>query len=139
MQASLGEDTEAVRCHCIGKWSRPGNLYLNSPMLRGVCCGTVVLCQVWNFLRVMGVPTNKLHACGYISIGCEPCTRPVLPNQHEREGRWWWEDATGEQPTLLCGTGRAHFSPQRISYRHPLHRHAPVAVWRLVSALAACS
>lgn len=38
-----------------------------------------------------GVPTNDLHACGYVSIGCEPCTRPVLPNQHEREGRWWWE------------------------------------------------
>ena len=38
-----------------------------------------------------GVPTNELHACGYISIGCEPCTRAVLPNQHEREGRWWWE------------------------------------------------
>lgn len=58
--------------------------------------------QVWNFLRVMGVPTNKLHACGYISIGCEPCTRPVLPNQHEREGRWWWEDATGERGAGVC-------------------------------------
>lgn len=57
--------------------------------------------QVWNFLRVMGVPTNKLHACGYISIGCEPCTRPVLPNQHEREGRWWWEDSTGERGRQL--------------------------------------
>ena len=40
---------------------------------------------------LQGVPTNELHACGYVSIGCEPCTRPVLPNQHEREGRWWWE------------------------------------------------
>ena len=37
------------------------------------------------------VPVNALHACGYVSIGCEPCTRAVLPNQHEREGRWWWE------------------------------------------------
>lgn len=46
----------------------------------------------------MGVPTNKLHACGYISIGCEPCTRPVLPNQHEREGRWWWEDSAAVSP-----------------------------------------
>ena len=40
---------------------------------------------------MQGVPTNELHACGYVSIGCEPCTRAVLPNQHEREGRWWWE------------------------------------------------
>lgn len=58
-------------------------------------CSNLTSAETWNFLRVMGVPTNKLHACGYISIGCEPCTRPVLPNQHEREGRWWWEDATG--------------------------------------------
>jgi adenylyl-sulfate reductase (glutathione) len=59
--------------------------------------------EVWNFLRVMGVPTNELHAQGYISIGCEPCTRPVLPNQHEREGRWWWEDATGKECGLHSG------------------------------------
>jgi len=42
-------------------------------------------------LSPQGVPTNALHAKGYVSIGCEPCTRAVLPNQHEREGRWWWE------------------------------------------------
>lgn len=59
--------------------------------------------EVWNFLRVMNVPTNKLHACGYTSIGCEPCTRPVLPNQHEREGRWWWEDATAKECGLHSG------------------------------------
>lgn len=59
--------------------------------------------EVWNFLRVMGVPTNKLHACGYDSIGCEPCTRPVLPNQHEREGRWWWEDAKAKECGLHSG------------------------------------
>lgn len=53
----------------------------------------------------MGVPTNKLHACGYDSIGCEPCTRPVLPNQHEREGRWWWEDSAGERLGELRGRG----------------------------------
>lgn len=50
-----------------------------------------------------GVPTNDLHACGYVSIGCEPCTKPVLPNQHEREGRWWWEDATSKECGLHSG------------------------------------
>ena len=59
--------------------------------------------EVWNFLRVMGVPTNALHNCGYISIGCEPCTRPVLPNQAEREGRWWWEDSTSKECGLHSG------------------------------------
>lgn len=75
----------------------PGSLIKYNPL------SNMSSAEVWNFLRVMGVPTNKLHACGYVSIGCEPCTRPVLPNQHEREGRWWWEDATGGWGTGLSG------------------------------------
>jgi adenylyl-sulfate reductase (glutathione) len=38
-----------------------------------------------------------------VSIGCEPCTRPVLPGQHEREGRWWWEDAKAKECGLHKG------------------------------------
>ena len=56
--------------------------------------------QVWNYIRSNGVPYNELHEKGFISIGCEPCTRPVLPNQHEREGRWWWEEATQKECRL---------------------------------------
>jgi phosphoadenosine phosphosulfate reductase len=55
--------------------------------------------EVWDYLRMSEVPTNALHNQGFISIGCEPCTRPVLPNQHEREGRWWWEEETQKE----CG------------------------------------
>ncbi|KAK9936008.1 hypothetical protein M0R45_012875 [Rubus argutus] len=59
--------------------------------------------DVWNFLRAMNVPVNSLHSQGYISIGCEPCTRSVLPGQHEREGRWWWEDAKAKECGLHKG------------------------------------
>ncbi|KAL2931360.1 5'-adenylylsulfate reductase 3 chloroplastic [Bienertia sinuspersici] len=59
--------------------------------------------DVWTFLRTMSVPVNSLHAQGYVSIGCEPCTRPVLPGQHEREGRWWWEDAKAKECGLHKG------------------------------------
>jgi phosphoadenosine phosphosulfate reductase len=55
--------------------------------------------QVWDYIEAYGVPYNELHGRGYVSIGCEPCTRPVLPNQHEREGRWWWEDTAKKE----CG------------------------------------
>lgn len=55
--------------------------------------------QVWHYIRANEVPYNELHNRGFISIGCEPCTRPVLPNQHEREGRWWWEEETRKE----CG------------------------------------
>ncbi len=50
--------------------------------------------QVWEYIKVFEVPYNPLHDKGFVSIGCEPCTRPVHPGQHEREGRWWWEEAT---------------------------------------------
>ncbi|XP_073146305.1 5'-adenylylsulfate reductase 3, chloroplastic-like [Henckelia pumila] len=59
--------------------------------------------DVWSFLRAMNVPVNSLHAKGYTSIGCEPCTRAVLPGQHEREGRWWWEDAKAKECGLHKG------------------------------------
>jgi phosphoadenosine phosphosulfate reductase len=49
--------------------------------------------DVWMYIRSYDVPYNPLHERGFVSIGCEPCTRAVLPQQHEREGRWWWEDA----------------------------------------------
>ncbi len=55
--------------------------------------------QVWDYIRSNDVPYNSLHDKGFISIGCEPCTRPVGPNQHEREGRWWWEESTKKE----CG------------------------------------
>jgi phosphoadenosine phosphosulfate reductase len=55
--------------------------------------------EVWLYLRAYEIPFNPLHEKGFVSIGCEPCTRPVLPNQHEREGRWWWEEASKKE----CG------------------------------------
>ena len=59
--------------------------------------------QVWDYIRSNEVPYNPLHAQGFTSIGCEPCTRAVLPNQHEREGRWWWEDAADKECGLHAG------------------------------------
>jgi phosphoadenosine phosphosulfate reductase len=47
--------------------------------------------DVWAYLRAFDVPLNPLHARGYPSIGCAPCTRPVAPNEDPRAGRWWWE------------------------------------------------
>ena len=55
--------------------------------------------QVWDYIRKEGVLYNPLHEKGFISIGCQPCTRAILPGQHEREGRWWWEEATQKE----CG------------------------------------
>ncbi len=58
--------------------------------------------QVWDYIEAFDVPFNELHRHGFRSIGCEPCTRPTLPHQHEREGRWWWEDTLKKE----CGIHR---------------------------------
>ncbi|MGQ0655230.1 MAG: phosphoadenylyl-sulfate reductase [Betaproteobacteria bacterium] len=47
--------------------------------------------EVWAYLREQRVPYNRLYDQGYRSIGCAPCTRPTLPAEDVRAGRWWWE------------------------------------------------
>jgi bifunctional enzyme CysN/CysC len=45
-----------------------------------------------DFVTANNIPVNPLHAKGFASIGCAPCTRPIAPGEPERAGRWWWED-----------------------------------------------
>ncbi len=40
------------------------------------------------YLQRHDIPTHPLFERGYASIGCAPCTRPVLPGEDERAGRW---------------------------------------------------
>lgn len=55
--------------------------------------------QVWDFIKENNVPYNKLHDEGFASIGCQPCTRAILPGEDVRAGRWWWENPN----TRECG------------------------------------
>ncbi|MCX6255360.1 MAG: phosphoadenylyl-sulfate reductase [Bacteroidia bacterium] len=48
--------------------------------------------EVKNFIKDNNVPFNNLHDKGYVSIGCEPCTRAVKQDENFRSGRWWWEN-----------------------------------------------
>jgi phosphoadenosine phosphosulfate reductase len=55
--------------------------------------------DVWDYVRKNGVPVNRLHAEGFPTVGCAPCTRAVRQGEDVRAGRWWWE-----QPgTKECG------------------------------------
>lgn len=45
------------------------------------------------------IPYNTLHDSGFVSIGCQPCTRAIAPDEPERAGRWWWE----HDPSKECG------------------------------------
>jgi phosphoadenosine phosphosulfate reductase len=65
--------------------------------------------QVWQYIRDNAVPFNPLHERGFVSIGCEPCTRAILPGEHERAGRWWWEESTKRE----CGLHIANIPPPK--------------------------
>jgi phosphoadenosine phosphosulfate reductase len=55
--------------------------------------------EVLAYVEARGVPINPLHARGYPSIGCDPCTRAVRPGEDPRAGRWWWEHSDSKE----CG------------------------------------
>jgi phosphoadenosine phosphosulfate reductase len=55
--------------------------------------------DVWKYVRAHDVPVNRLHAAGYPSVGCEPCSRAIQAGEDPRAGRWWWENPE----TKECG------------------------------------
>lgn len=58
--------------------------------------------QVWDYAKKNRLPVNRLHAQGYPSIGCAPCTRAIAEGEHPRAGRWWWENPEHKE----CGLHR---------------------------------
>jgi phosphoadenosine phosphosulfate reductase len=44
--------------------------------------------EVWSLITKEDIPYNSLHDEGYVSIGCQPCTRRVGLGEDERAGRW---------------------------------------------------
>jgi phosphoadenosine phosphosulfate reductase len=52
--------------------------------------------EVEDYLQEHSVPQNALHKKGFVSIGCAPCTRAILPDEDIRAGRWWWESSHKE-------------------------------------------
>ncbi len=66
--------------------------------------------EVWAYLTKYEVPVNPLHARGYPSIGCEPCTRAIRPGEDSRAGRWWWES----RDTKECGLHITPITPIRM-------------------------
>jgi phosphoadenosine phosphosulfate reductase len=55
--------------------------------------------QTIQYVKDNNVPYNVLHDKGFVSIGCQPCTRAIQPGEDFRAGRWWWEQNSGKE----CG------------------------------------
>ncbi|MDQ6961605.1 MAG: phosphoadenylyl-sulfate reductase [Mariprofundaceae bacterium] len=65
--------------------------------------------NIWQYIEENDVPCNALHAQGFPSIGCEPCTRAITVGEDPRSGRWWWEQ---EDAVAECGL---HASPLNMN------------------------
>ncbi|MCA6435020.1 MAG: phosphoadenylyl-sulfate reductase [Bacteroidetes bacterium] len=55
--------------------------------------------MVKDYIFENNIPYNPLHDKGFVSIGCQPCTRAIQLGEDFRAGRWWWEDTTKKE----CG------------------------------------
>ena len=64
--------------------------------------------QLEAYVKEHAIPVNPLHAKGFPSIGCEPCTRAIKPGEDIRAGRWWWESDWGKE----CGL---HARPRPVA------------------------
>lgn len=58
------------------------------------------------YAKTHAIPISPLHARGFLSIGCAPCTRAIEPGQPMRAGRWWWESEEKKECGLHLKDGR---------------------------------
>lgn len=58
--------------------------------------------RTWDYVRANDVPYHELFDRGFKSVGCEPCTRAVAPDEPERAGRWWWETDASKECGIHC-------------------------------------
>lgn len=70
--------------------------------------------QAARFAVEQAVPVSPLHARGFLSIGCAPCTRAIEPGEPERAGRWWWEDETKKECGLHLGPDGKFVRPEPV-------------------------
>ncbi len=59
-----------------------GGLYKVNPLAAWTAADT------YRYMQEHSIPEHPLFEKGYASIGCAPCTRPILAGEDERAGRW---------------------------------------------------
>jgi len=64
------------------EWDAPNRVVKLNPIVRWTSR------QVRDYIRGNDLPFNPLHDKGFSSIGCQPCTRAVVPGEDVRAGRW---------------------------------------------------
>lgn len=74
----------------IIEWDEERALYKFNPLIRWTYQ------EVLSYIAEHKIQDLPLHRKGYISVGCQPCTRPIMEGENPRAGRWWWEESKKE-------------------------------------------
>lgn len=90
LRAEHSESREGLE---IVEWDESRGLIKLNPLIYWT------LDEVKEEIKKHNIPYNVLHDRGFVSIGCQPCTRAIQPGDAFRAGRWWWEDKSGKE----CG------------------------------------
>ena len=75
------------------EWDENNNMLKINPLINWT------VNDVMGYIEAKAIPFNSLHDKGFASIGCQPCTRVIEPDEDIRAGRWWWEDPESKE----CG------------------------------------
>ncbi len=75
------------------EWDEANNIIKIHPILNWT------FDEVKAYINKHNIPYNPLHDKGFVSIGCQPCTRAIKAGEDFRAGRWWWEDSNKKE----CG------------------------------------
>lgn len=75
------------------EWDAGNNIVKFNPLMEWSLEKTIA------YVKANNVPYNVLHDQGFVSIGCQPCTRAIESGEDFRAGRWWWEQGSGKE----CG------------------------------------
>ncbi len=94
-------DQAATRSELPVMEELPNGMVKVNPLVRWTSKDT------YQYMQRQGLPTHPLFEQGYTSIGCAPCTRPVLAGEDERAGRW------AGQAKVECGIHTAFNDPGR--------------------------
>jgi len=90
LRAEQSEDRKKLK---LFEWDENNQIIKYNPLLEWNSI------QVINYINENQIPYNVLYDQGFLSIGCQPCTRKVNEGEDFRAGRWWWENNTKKE----CG------------------------------------
>jgi phosphoadenosine phosphosulfate reductase len=77
----------------VYEWDEKRNLQKVNPLINWT------FEEVKAIIKEFTIPYNVLHDRGFVSIGCQPCTRAIKEGENFRAGRWWWESSEKKE----CG------------------------------------